>query len=73
MNPQDIVQMITDFFTSVPWENVVDSFIGSVEGIDWDALGSLFDWLDFSDPNGAVQQFINSVVAVFTALFGGAA
>ena len=72
-NPSEIITTVTDFFKSIPWENVISSFIGSVEGINWESLKSLFDWFDFSDPNGAVQTFIDGIVAFFTALFGSAA
>ena len=52
---------VVEFFSAISWGNVIQSFIGSVNGIDWDSLGSLFDWFDFSD--GPLQ-------AIFDTLFG---
>lgn len=71
MDINSIITMVTDFFKSVPWENVIQSFVGSVQGIDWDSLGSLFDWFDFTE--GPLQSAIDSFMAVISSLFGTAA
>lgn len=71
MDISAIVTMVTEFFSSIPWENVIQSFIGSVDGINWDSLASLFDWFDFTD--GPLQSAIDSFVAVISSLFGTAA
>lgn len=71
MDINAIIKMVTDFFSSIPWENVVQSFIDSVAGINWDSLGSLFDWFDFTE--GPLQAAIDTFMAVISSLFGTAA
>ena len=44
MDINAILTMVTDFFSSIPWENVIEGFTGSVSGIDWDSLAGLFDF-----------------------------
>lgn len=68
MDINAIVTMVTDFFKSIPWENVIQSFVTSIQGINWGSLASLFDWFDFT--NGPLQAAIDVVVNFFTALFG---
>ncbi len=67
MDLNTIITGITDFFTSIPWENVIQSFIGSVNGINWDSLAGLFDWFDFTE--GPLQEFIDNFTAIFSSLF----
>lgn len=64
MDVNAIITMVTDFFSSIPWENVIGGFVGSVEGINWDSLGEFFSFLDFS--NGPFQ----AIADVFAKLFG---
>ncbi len=71
MDINAIITMVTDFFKSIPWENVIQSFIGSVQGINWESLGKLFDWFDFT--NGPLQEAIDNIMAVISSLFGTAA
>lgn len=66
-----IITMVTEFFSSIPWENVIGAFMGSVNGIDWGSLGKIFEIFDMSD--GTVQTFIDSIVTLFQTLFGAAA
>lgn len=68
MDINAIITMVTDFFTSIPWENVIAGFTGSVAGIDWESLGKLFEGFDFS--SGPLQDAINGFVTVFQTLFG---
>ncbi len=68
MDINAILTMVTDFFKSIPWENVIGSFIGSIQGIDWDSLVGVFDFLDFS--SGPIQDFIDAAIAFFSSLFG---
>ncbi len=66
MNPEEIIQMITDFFTSVPWEDVIDSFVSSFEGVQWDVLGdTLGEIFDFSSPDSAFQKFLDILSSLF--------
>lgn len=67
MDINAIITMVTDFFSSIPWENVIQSFISSVQGINWDSLAGLFDWFDFTE--GPLQEFIDSITAIFSSLF----
>lgn len=67
MDLNTIITGITDFFTSVPWQNVIQSFIGSVNGINWDSLAGLFDWFDFTE--GPLQDFIDNLTNIFSSLF----
>lgn len=67
MDLNTIITGITDFFTSVPWQNVIQSFIGSVNGINWDSLAGLFDWFDFTE--GPLQEFIDNLTNIFSSLF----
>ncbi len=71
MDVSTIVTMATEFFKSIPWENVIQSFISSVQGINWDSLASLFDWFDFTE--GPLQEIIDAVMVVISSLFGTAA
>ncbi len=68
MSIDAIITMVTEFFTSIPWGNVISGFIGSVAGIDWDSLGKLFEGFDFSA--GPIQEFIDGIVIFFQTLFG---
>lgn len=63
MSVQDVITLLTDFFKSIPWENVLNSFKNSIAGINWDSLASLFDWLDFSD--GPLQKMIDAILGIF--------
>ncbi len=67
MDLNTIITGITDFFTSIPWQNVIQSFIGSVNGINWDSLAGLFDWFDFTE--GPLQEFIDNLTNIFSSLF----
>lgn len=67
MDVSSLITAATEFFASIPWGNVIQSFIDSVQGINWDSLASLFDWFDFT--NGPLQSFIDAI----SALFGTAA
>lgn len=67
MDINAIITMVTDFFSSIPWENVIQSFISSVQGINWDSLAGLFDWFDFTE--GPLQEIIDSITAIFSSLF----
>lgn len=67
MDLNTIITGITDFFTSVPWQNVIQSFIGSVNGINWDSLAGLFDWFDFTE--GPLQDIIDNLTNIFSSLF----
>ena len=67
MDLNTIITGITDFFTSIPWQNVIQSFIGSVNGINWDSLAGLFDWFDFTE--GPLQDFIDNLTNIFSSLF----
>lgn len=69
MDVSTIITAATDFFKSIPWENVIQSFIDSVAGINWDSLKSLFDGFDFT--GGSLQAAIDVVVAVISSFFGG--
>lgn len=66
MDINAIITMVTDFFSSIPWENVIQSFVGSIQGINWDSLASLFDWFDFTD--GPLQAAIDAIAALFANL-----
>ncbi len=67
MDISKIITMVTDFFSSIPWQNVVQSFVDSVSGIDWDSLKSLFDGFDLS--GDGIQAIIDGFVATIKALF----
>ncbi len=67
MDLNTIITGITDFFTSIPWQNVIQSFIGSVNGINWVSLAGLFDWFDFTE--GPLQEFIDNLTNIFSSLF----
>ncbi len=66
MDVNAIITMVTDFFSSIPWENVIQSFVGSIQGINWDSLASLFDWFDFTE--GPLQAAIDAFTAIFANL-----
>ncbi len=71
MDISAIVTMVTDFFSSIPWKDVIQSFVSSIQGINWDSLASLFDWFDFTE--GPLQAAIDSFMAVISGFFGTAA
>ena len=71
MNIEAIITMVTEFFKSIPWENVLGAFKGSIDGINWDSLAGLFDGFDLS--GGTLQAIIDVVVEFFQALFGAGA
>lgn len=68
MDIATIITMVTEFFSSIPWENVISGFTGSVEGIDWGALGSLFDGFDLT--GGPLQAAIDVFVGFIQTIFG---
>ena len=63
MNVEAIITMVTDFFSSIPWENVIGGFVGSVEGINWESLEKLFGGFDLS--NGFLQKIIDAFMSLF--------
>ena len=64
MSIEAIITMVTDFFTSIPWENVIAGFTGSIAGIDWDSLGKLFEFVDLTD--GPLQAMIDFFQSLFS-------
>ena len=68
MDINAIVTMVTEFFTSIPWENVISGFTGSIAGIDWDSLGKLFEGFDLS--SGPLQAAIDGFVKLFQTILG---
>ncbi|MBE6784262.1 MAG: hypothetical protein E7536_09680 [Ruminococcaceae bacterium] len=68
MDINGIITMVTEFFSSIPWENVIGAFKNSIAGINWDSLEKLFAGIDFS--NGALQTAIDAFVGFFETLFG---
>lgn len=65
MDIQAILTMVTDFFSSIPWQNVIDGFVSSIQGINWDSLGKLFEGFDLS--NGFLQSIIDMFQSLFAA------
>ncbi len=59
MDLSTLMTGVVEFFSAIPWGNVFQSFIDSVNGINWESLGSLFDWFDFSD--GPLQAIIDTL------------
>lgn len=59
MGLDTLITGAVEFFSSVPWGNVIQSFIDSIAGINTDSLVSLFDWFDFTD--GPLQAILDSL------------
>ena len=59
MDVNTLITGAVEFFSSIPWGGVIQSFIDSIAGINWDSLASLFDWFDFT--NGPLQAILDSL------------
>ena len=59
MDLDTLITGAVEFFKAIPWSGVIQSFIDSVAGINWDSLESLFDWFDFT--NGPLQSILDAL------------